>query len=54
MGIVVVRGRAFAEADRKGSLPVAIVSESLARHAMAGFEALGKRLKFGAPDSEGP
>lgn len=51
MGIPILRGRAFAESDRQGSQPVIIVSESLARYAWPESTALGKRLKFGGPES---
>lgn len=54
MRIAIRRGRAFTEADREGSLPVAIISETLARRSWSGSTALGKRLKFGPPDSPAP
>jgi putative ABC transport system permease protein len=54
MGIQILRGRAFVETDRQGGQPVAIVSESLARHAWGRSTAVGKRLKFGPPDSPMP
>ena len=50
----ILRGRAFAESDRQGSSPVAIISESLARDGWPGSTAIGKRIKFGAPDSAAP
>jgi putative ABC transport system permease protein len=54
MGIPIVRGRAFLDSDRDGSQPVAIVSETLARHAWPGSTPLERQLKFGAPDSPTP
>ena len=51
MGIQILRGRAFSESDREGGQPVAIVSESLARHGWPGATPWGKRLKFGPLDS---
>jgi putative ABC transport system permease protein len=54
VGTPIIRGRTFADADRKGSLPVVIVSESLARHAWPGSNAIGRRLKFGPPASPAP
>ena len=54
MGIPIRRGKIFADADREGSLPVVIVSESLARRAWPGSNAVGKRLKFGSPERSGP
>jgi predicted permease len=54
LGVSIIRGRWFNESDRKGALPVAIVGESLARHAWADASPLGKRLKFGGADSPAP
>ena len=48
MGIPIRRGRSFGDSDREGSVPVVIVTESLARRAWPGSIAVGKRLKFGA------
>lgn len=47
-------GRAFTGSDGKGGLPVAIVSESIARSAWPGQSAIGRRLKFGGADSPAP
>lgn len=53
MGIPLVAGRAFTEQDQADGLPVAIVSESLARrHWPDG--AVGKRIKNFGPDDPGP
>jgi putative ABC transport system permease protein len=54
MGIPIVSGRTFAESDRKGTLPVVIIAKSLARYTWPGSAALGKRLKFGTPESSAP
>jgi putative ABC transport system permease protein len=54
MTIPIVRGRAFADSDRTGSLPVVIISESLARYTGSGSTAVGQRLKFGTPESSAP
>jgi predicted permease len=44
MGIPILRGRAFAPADRAGAPLVAVISESLARRLWPGESPLGKRL----------
>lgn len=53
-GVPIVRGRAFTDADRAGALDVAIVSEDVARRTWPDENPIGKRLKMGAPDSDGP
>jgi predicted permease len=49
----VLRGRTFTAADDLGAEPVAVVNESLAASFWPDGDALGKRLKFGRPESEG-
>ncbi|HEX7957554.1 MAG TPA: ABC transporter permease, partial [Pyrinomonadaceae bacterium] len=44
MGTPLVRGRDFADADREGAPPVAVVNETLARRVFPGEDPLGKRL----------
>lgn len=51
LGIPVLRGRGFTDADRKNAPAVAVVSQSAARHYWPGADPLGKRLKLG-PDLE--
>jgi putative ABC transport system permease protein len=46
MGIPLVRGRAFAARDTKGSTPVVIVDESLVRRLFPGEDPLGRRIAF--------
>jgi predicted permease len=53
LGIPIVRGRDFTGVDRRDGEPVAIVSESVARHYWPGQDALGKRLQF-VPEPEWP
>jgi putative ABC transport system permease protein len=47
MGIRIVRGRGFGGADRAGSEPVAIVSETAARLLWTGSDPIGARIRFG-------
>lgn len=46
MGTPLRRGRDFTEADRAGTLPVAIVNETLASRVWPGEDALGRRFRF--------
>lgn len=46
MGIPVLQGRSFTDADTEGALPVAIVNEELARETWPGQNPIGKRLKM--------
>ena len=50
--VPIVRGRVFAEDDRAGTPEVAIVSADLAARTWPGEDPIGKRLKFGSPDSK--
>lgn len=49
-GIPLVRGRDFADTDREGAPPVAIVSETMAREYWPGVDPIGKRLERGPRD----
>jgi putative ABC transport system permease protein len=48
------RGRGFTEQDREQSLPVAVISEALARRHWPGQDPTGRRIKLGARESDGP
>jgi len=53
-GIHIVAGRSFADNDRAGGAPVAVVNEQLARNAFGDPRlALGKHLKVGGPYADG-
>src|SRR5579859_4515862 len=54
MGIPLLRGRYFTEQDGPKSTHVLIVSESLAKKYWPGQDPLGKRLKWGPPESTDP
>ncbi len=47
MGIPLVRGRLFADADDAGSVPVMVVSETTARSLWPGIDPLGERVRIG-------
>jgi putative ABC transport system permease protein len=46
-------GRGFTAADDENALPVAIISENVARHAWPGEAAVGRRIKLGPPAGPG-
>jgi predicted permease len=52
LGLKIVRGRSFTQADREGALDAAIVSEDVADETWPGQDPIGKRLKMGGPASE--
>jgi putative ABC transport system permease protein len=54
MGIRLMTGRYFTDADADQSQPVAIVDESLARTFWPNASAVGQRLKIGGPQSTSP
>ena len=47
LGIRIVRGRSFTEADREGAPTVVMLSERAARHYWPGEDPIGKRLRMG-------
>jgi putative ABC transport system permease protein len=51
-GVPILRGRTLTRDDRSGAPEVAIVSEDLAVRTWPGQDPIGKRLKFGRPDSK--
>ncbi len=51
LGVALVRGRGFSQADDAEAPPVVVVNEALAERYWPGEEALGKRLRF---DEEAP
>ena len=54
MGIALRVGRTFNTSDIAGREPVAIIGETLAKDRFGGTNAIGRRLKWGGPDSPQP
>jgi putative ABC transport system permease protein len=54
MGIPLLEGRDFTELDDVAAQSVVIVNRTLAQRFWPGQSAVGKRLKYGARDAEGP
>ena len=46
VGIPILHGREFVDADRAGSMPVAIINDTMARKYWPNEDALGKRFRF--------
>ncbi len=54
MGIPLLRGRTFTEADRPGAQLVVTVSRKLAQHYWPNQDPIGKRLRIGTPEMQTP
>jgi len=54
VGAPLLRGRSFDEGDRSGSIPVAIINETMARRLWPGEDPIGQRFKFGPLESQQP
>ncbi len=54
MGIPLLRGRFFTDADRHGSQLVLIVNHGLAQHFWPGQDPIGKHLRIGTPQMQTP
>ncbi|MBV9768181.1 MAG: ABC transporter permease [Bryobacterales bacterium] len=54
VGIRLLRGRLFDSRDRRGSAPVLVINEAMARQYFPGKEAIGQQIKLGSPSSPDP
>ena len=54
LGIPLLRGRFFTDADRHGTQLVLIVNHKLAQHFWPGQDPIGKRLRIGTPEMQTP
>ena len=54
MGIPLLRGRFFTDADRHGAQLVLIVNHGLAQHFWPGQDPIGKHLRIGTPEMQTP
>lgn len=54
LGLTLLGGRTFTAADRGDSPPVVIVNETMARQTWPNADAVGKRIRWGRPDSDQP
>jgi putative ABC transport system permease protein len=50
LGISLRSGRLLNDQDRTGDLPVAVISDSLAKHRFPGADPIGQRIHIGNPD----
>ncbi len=54
LGIPLAGGRLFADTDGDAAPGVAVISRSMAEHFWPGRNAVGERIKLGAPDEQAP
>jgi predicted permease len=47
-GVTPTSGRGFSDGDREGTVPVAVISQSLAQRFWPGQSAIGKRIRYGS------
>jgi putative ABC transport system permease protein len=51
LSIPILRGRAISEADVRAKLPVAVISDAMARHLWPAQSAIGQTFSFGGPNA---
>jgi putative ABC transport system permease protein len=54
LGVTLVRGRLLGEQDRAGAMPVAVISEELARQGWRGEDPIGRQVKRVRPGQDFP
>jgi putative ABC transport system permease protein len=54
LGTPLLRGRFFSIGDGPDAPPVAIINDAMARRSWPGHDPVGRRVKFGPRDSDGP
>jgi predicted permease len=54
MGIPLIRGRFFTDSELHGASNVLLISEGMAKKYWSGDDAVGKRIKWGVPESNSP
>jgi putative ABC transport system permease protein len=54
LGVPLLRGRFFTDADKAGAPPVLIINETMARHYFPNEDPIGKRLQTGDPNPNAP
>ena len=54
VGMRIVRGRGFTDADHAEAPPAVVINETLARDAWPGQDPVGRRLRFGDESSQAP
>jgi putative ABC transport system permease protein len=54
LGVPLLRGRAFTEADVAGAPEVIIINQTMAKTLFPGEDPIGRRLQLGDPDPESP
>jgi putative ABC transport system permease protein len=54
MGVPMIRGRPLLATDRDTAAPVGVVNESLVKRAFPDVDPIGKRIRFGGPNTQEP